>query len=54
MAENPRKCAHPGCECPVTGSSEYCSDACEEAGSLEDEPCTCGHPACVSAQETAA
>jgi hypothetical protein len=45
VAENPKKCAHPGCACIAAKDSKYCGTYCES----NDKPailCECGHPAC--------
>jgi len=43
-----KKCAHPSCQCVVTGSDKYCSTSCSDAGSSEVEiACDCGHSACM-------
>ena len=39
-----RKCAHPGCQCLVSETTEYCSDYCKLTG--EDEYCGCAHTSC--------
>lgn len=45
--QKPDQCVHPGCDCPRTPVSDYCSDYCRDAGEGGmDNKCTCGHPEC--------
>jgi hypothetical protein len=45
--EKKKECAHIPCTCEVESGQEYCSDACENAGSEEVEiACQCDHAAC--------
>jgi len=55
MATETRKCAHPSCECQVSGSDKYCSQSCKDRGANEIEiGCDCGHDACsVQAERVA-
>jgi hypothetical protein len=41
-------CEHAGCNCPVTGEGEYCSDYCSntEDEDLTEIACGCGHASC--------
>jgi hypothetical protein len=43
------KCAHPACNCTVTGGGpfgKYCSEHCKNAGQQTELRCGCQHPAC--------
>ncbi len=40
-------CAHPGCNCPASEDSDYCSSYCEGAGDTPEIDCKCGHPNCT-------
>ncbi|WAK02646.1 hypothetical protein [Methylobacter sp. YRD-M1] len=40
----PRKCAHPGCNCPARPGEQYCSDFCENI--VGSDVCGCGHTDC--------
>ena len=41
------KCAHIPCLCEVAAGQEYCSEACQDAGSEDVEiACQCGHTIC--------
>jgi hypothetical protein len=43
MAEKKiEKCAHPGCNRPVTKGAKYHSDYCESSGSRMSIACNCG------------
>jgi hypothetical protein len=47
MTSQKVKCAHPGCTCQVESGTQYCSRACEEAGSSSSmSECGCGHSGC--------
>jgi hypothetical protein len=50
MAEN-RKCAHPGCTCNASSNSQYCSQACEQAGDTQGQTCNCGHAGCEASSK---
>jgi hypothetical protein len=53
MAEKQvHECAHPGCGCPTSKDSKYCSDYCEGLGKQPSFACECGHAECA-ASETA-
>ena len=43
-------CRNPGCGCPSTATSEYCSAACARAavGDIPPAECGCGHAECRS------
>jgi len=47
-----KQCAHPACDCPVTGGEKYCSTHCETAPESEIT-CGCGHVACLTADDRA-
>jgi hypothetical protein len=49
MADRDNKCKHTNCSCPATGDSDYCSAACESAGTqgLTGIACECGHSSCA-------
>jgi hypothetical protein len=47
-----KQCAHPACDCPVTGGDKYCSPHCESAPESEIS-CGCGHAACLVADNSA-
>ena len=40
------KCAHPGCNCPPSPDSKYCSEYCQRAGGVIELRCGCQHKAC--------
>jgi hypothetical protein len=51
------KCAHPGCNCEVSGDQKYCSPACEKSASPGTQQtagsksqgksdCGCNHSQC--------
>lgn len=42
-----QKCAHPACNCTVTGSEKYCSPYCHDAKETTELACSCGHPGCA-------
>ncbi len=44
---DPKKCAHPSCNC-VTTHGKYCSTFCEGQAGTPDIECECGHPACAT------
>lgn len=50
------KCGHKNCHCIVDGA-EFCGPYCQEREMdlsvpvLPDEPCRCGHAACVQPEE---
>jgi hypothetical protein len=44
MTEN--KCAHPACNCEAREGEDYCSNYCQDAGSLTELACNCPHPGC--------
>jgi hypothetical protein len=47
VASEPKKCAHPSCQCHITTGDKYCSEICKDAGAEETEiGCDCGHPEC--------
>lgn len=46
MTGTANKCAHPSCTCMAREDSRYCSQACEDAGSMTEIACQCGHPGC--------
>ncbi len=52
MADEGKTCDHPGCNCPATGDSDYCSPACETAGSTIEISCSCGHAGCAQSLGT--
>ena len=44
-----KKCAHPSCNCSVTSGGaygDYCSAHCQQAGSMAEMRCDCGHSGC--------
>lgn len=45
------RCRNPGCRCPRTDDSEYCSAACARAalGDIGPADCGCGHAGCAAA-----
>ena len=50
--DKPSKCAHPACDCIVPEKGEfgsYCSAHCQDAKSLNELRCECGHPQCAHA-----
>ncbi len=47
METTNKKCAHPGCECAVTGDNKYCSPYCSDAGDTLEISCNCGHTGCA-------
>ena len=45
--DEPKRCAHEPCSCPVPHDQEYCSESCRDAGRKEVEiTCECGHADC--------
>jgi hypothetical protein len=48
MADQPKKCAHPGCGCQAAPGSKYCSEYCQKAPETELR-CGCHHAACAAA-----
>jgi hypothetical protein len=55
MAETKvEKCAHPGCNCPVSKGGKYCSDYCESIGKQSSIACECGHAGCGTGEITSA
>lgn len=46
MAHEPKKCAHPSCQCMAPEGSEYCSTYCHDAKDTLELSCNCGHPGC--------
>jgi len=54
-AMEPVPCRNPGCACPGTGTSEYCSASCASAanGLIAPAGCACGHPKCSPFPELA-
>lgn len=42
-----KKCAHPACNCQVTGDDKYCSQYCKDAGGTMEISCNCGHTGCA-------
>ena len=46
MADDSKRCAHPGCNCPADEGSDYCSAYCEGAGDFAEIRCKCGCPGC--------
>jgi hypothetical protein len=52
MAEkNKHKCAHPSCQCQISGDAKYCSAYCADAKGTMEIACTCGHPGCMIGTE---
>ncbi|HEX5707643.1 MAG TPA: hypothetical protein VFX96_10130 [Pyrinomonadaceae bacterium] len=47
MADDTKRCAHPGCNCPPDDDEKYCSAYCEGAGDTADINCRCGCPTCA-------
>ena len=43
----PKKCAHPACNCSVTDNDKYCSQYCRAAGKTLELSCNCGHTGCA-------
>jgi hypothetical protein len=41
-----KKCAHPACQCTVSGGDDYCSQYCKDAKGTLELSCNCGHPGC--------
>lgn len=47
MTTEQNKCAHLPCRCLAQAGDEYCSQACQDAGSSEVEiACQCDHGIC--------
>ncbi len=49
-----KRCAHPGCNCPRSKDSDYCSPSCEGAGDTAEITCNCGHSDCARGATVAA
>jgi len=47
MADQPKKCEHPACQCLAPEGEDYCSEICKNAGDLTELSCECGHEACA-------
>ena len=45
------ECAHPPCNCPAPQGEKYCSTYCQDAGSLTELACNCGHRGCAEQME---
>ena len=53
--KNPKKCAHPSCNCLVDKWwRRYCSDICHDAGGSMELSCNCRHPQCAERGAAAA
>jgi hypothetical protein len=54
MAQDHKRCAHPGCSCRVAENENFCSAGCETAaqGKMPDA-CSCGHPGCANSVSNA-
>src|SRR5262249_36538582 len=51
MAEKKtQKCAHPACQCLVSGDEKDCSTYCHDAGDTMEISCNCDHPGCSLAE----
>lgn len=48
MADQPKKCAHPSCNCQAPEHDKYCSQYCSDASDTTELTCQCHHPACES------
>jgi len=46
MASESKKCAHPACNCKVSGDDKYCSQYCKDARGTMEISCNCGHEGC--------
>jgi hypothetical protein len=44
--EQSRKCAHPSCDCTVSGNDKFCSEYCRDAKGITEIGCGCEHTAC--------
>jgi hypothetical protein len=53
QSENLIKCAHESCRCLVEIEDQFCSAVCGDAKQTPRNPCPCGHPECVGAEEAA-
>ncbi len=52
MAQNskqaePKRCAHPACNCTVAEGNKYCRQYCHDAGKTFELSCNCVHPGCA-------
>jgi hypothetical protein len=45
------KCAHPPCRCNVEIDEPFCSEVCASLKDRPRDPCPCGHPECVGAEQ---
>ena len=41
-----KKCDHAACSCMARDGSKYCSQICEDAKSMTEIACKCGHAVC--------
>ncbi|HEY0004331.1 MAG TPA: hypothetical protein VGB17_05935 [Pyrinomonadaceae bacterium] len=46
MADDNKRCKHPGCNCPTTDDEDYCSTYCHDAGDTTEIRCGCEHAGC--------
>jgi len=46
MADKPKKCAHPACNCVCSDGQKYCSAYCHDSGKTMEIVCNCGHTDC--------
>ena len=46
-----KKCAHHGCHCVSTPTSEVCGDSCGGVVSDMSSDCACGHEICLSEKD---
>jgi len=44
---DPKKCAHPACNCLAANDSKYCGAFCEGEADHPSVLCECGHPGCT-------
>jgi hypothetical protein len=46
--QNKNKCAHPACDCSVTGDQKYCGEYCKDAekSHVMEIGCGCEHDGC--------
>ena len=47
MANTPKKCANPACNCMAPNNEKYCSAHCEGIADKTEIVCTCGHDNCT-------
>ena len=47
VTEKKDKCAHPACNCVPRDGGKYCSQYCEDAGSIIELSCNCEHAGCA-------